>query len=353
MKDYYKTLGVSRDASDEDIKKAFRRLAHEHHPDKAGGNEAKFKEINEAYQALGNKEKRAQYDRFGRTFDGAGGGAGGPFGGFEFDSSQFGDLGDIFGDIFGGFGFGGGQARRSEQRGGDLETRLELSLEEAFAGLKKKVHINTLVKCMTCDGAGHFVKEGFDTCKVCGGAGEVRETKRSIFGAFARVAQCDKCNGRGKIPRKNCGTCRGAGRMRSERVIDIDIAPGIGDGQIMKIIGGGEAGERGVISGDLYIGIQVRHHGTFQRVGDDLVMKYAIPLVDVLLEKPIKTISISGKIIETQIPRGHDLRLPIKISGEGMPHFGRHSRGDLYVELKVKTPEKLDPELKKYLNDNQ
>lgn len=353
-KDYYKVLGVERGASDEDIKKSYRKLAHEHHPDKASGDEAKFKEINEAYQVLGNKEKRAQYDRFGQTFDGtSGGGAGGPFGGFgfNFDPSQFGDfndLGDIFGDIFGGFG--GGKSRHATTRGADLEMRMDLTLEEAYSGLKKKIHINTFVKCSTCDGHGHFAKDGFDVCGACDGKGEIREMKRSIFGAFARSAQCDKCSGLGKIPKKICNACRGVGRVKSERGIDIDIAPGIADGQVLKIIGGGEAGERGVSSGDLYVGIRVKPHHIFKRVGDDLVMKYPVSLVDILLGKAIKVSGISGKNTETHIPRGHDLRVPIKISGEAMPHFGRYGYGDLYIELEVKTPLKLDPELKNLLD---
>ncbi len=348
-KDYYQILGIPKNASDEDIKKAFRKLAHEHHPDKAGGNEAKFKEINEAYQALGDREKRAQYDRFGRTFDGDGGPGG--FGGFGFDPSQFGDmgdLGDIFGDIFSGFGFGGG-SRKTYHRGSDLETRIDIALEEAFSGLKKKLRVETFIACETCAGAGYFSKEGFEVCKTCGGQGEIRETKKSFFGAFARVVQCSKCRGLGKIPEKICSKCAGGGRVGGIREIEINLAAGISDGQIIKVSGMGESGESGMGAGDLYVRVRVAPHPAFARVGDDLVTRQAISFLDILLEKPVKIKTIAGKNIEVSVPPDFNLKNKIKIAGEGMPRFGSWGRGDLYLDLDVKTPKKLNSEIKKLL----
>jgi molecular chaperone DnaJ len=352
MKDYYKILGIEKNASDEDIKKAYRKLAHVYHPDKSGGNEQKFKEINEAYQVLGNKEKRDQYDQFGRVFEGGAGPSGG-FGGFGFDPSQFGDISDIsdlFGNIFEGFGFGGGP-KKTYRRGSDLETRVDITLEEAFHGIKKNLRIDTRVACSTCAGMGHFGKDGYATCVTCGGQGVIRETKSGFFGAFARVRECSKCFGLGKIPKKICGACSGSGRARGSRDVEISLAPGISDGQIIKIAGAGEAGERGSGVGDLYVGVRVKPHAVWKRVGDDLVVKYPMSLADILREKNINVVSISGKSLEARIPPGHDLRAPVKIAGEGMPRFGRAVRGDLYVELEVKTPSKSDPKLKKLLED--
>ena len=235
--------------------------------------------------------KRSQYDRFGRTFDGAG--SPGGFGGFNFDPSQFGDLGDIFGDVF-GFGFGGSSGERKTYRGSDLETRIDISLEEAFRGVKKPLRIGTLVRCETCGGQGHFPKEGFTVCAACDGRGEIREIRSSFFGAFSRVRTCGKCSGLGKIPKKICAFC-GGGRVKGVRETEVTLAPGISDGQIIKISGLGEAGERGAVAGDLYLGVRVKPHPVFARVGDDLVMRRVVPLLDILLGKAMAVETLSGK----------------------------------------------------------
>lgn len=349
-KDYYKILGVEKNATDEDIKKAYRKLAHVHHPDIAGGNEQKFKEINEAYQVLGSKEKRIQYDQYGRVFEGGHGGPGG-FGGFNFDPSQFGDfadLGDIFGDIFGGFGFGG-SARKTHRRGSDLEMRVEITLEEALHGVKKDLSIDTYLPCEKCAGAGHFSKEGFENCGNCDGRGQIKEVKSGFFGAFSRVRECPKCSGSGKIPKKICGICSGSGRARGRRDVVINLAPGIGDGQMLKVSGAGEAGEKGAGTGDLYVGVRVKPHSVFSRVGDDLVMKLPVSLTDILLNAPLHITTLSGKKIETAVPEDFNLKNKLKISGEGMPHFGHYGRGDLYIDLDVKTPKRLSASAKKIL----
>ena len=288
-KDYYRVLGIEKYLGRR-RKKAYRKLAHQYHPDKAGGNEQKFKEINEAYQVW-QQGKRSQYDRFGRTFDGAG--SPGGFGGFNFDPSQFGDLGDIFGDVF-GFGFGGSSGERKTYRGSDLETRIDISLEEAFRGVKKPLRIGTLVRCETCGGQGHFPKEGFTVCAACDGRGEIREIRSSFFGAFSRVRTCGKCSGLGKIPKKICAFC-GGGRVKGVRETEVTLAPGISDGQIIKISGLGEAGERGAVAGDLYLGVRVKPHPVFARVGDDLVMRRVVPLLDILLGKAMAVETLSGK----------------------------------------------------------
>jgi len=368
-KDYYKILGVEKSANEEDIKKAYRKLAHQHHPDKAGGNEQKFKEINEAYQVLSNKQKRQQYDRFGRTFDGSTGsphsgpfGQGGPFGGFDFrgfqDGVEFGfdpsnleDLGgvsDIFDAFFEGLGM---KRRKTYHRGADMELTKEITLEEAFRGTAEKLNFETLTACKHCGGQGHFSKEGFTKCSACDGRGEVRENRQTFFGQFSQVRPCSKCQGQGQIPNKICHQCSGSGRIKGSQLVEISIAPGIMDGQLIKIAGAGQAGERGAGAGDLYVRIKVKPHHTFQRIHDDLIIKKNLNMLDALLEKKIEVPTLAGGKINVEIPEDFDLRERLRILGEGMPRLGSHSRGDLYVEFQIKTPKKLNPKLKKLLED--
>lgn len=360
MKDYYKILGVQKNASEDDIKKAYRKLAHEYHPDKSGGDEKKFKEINEAYQVLGNKEKRAYYDRFGEAATGMGGGSG-PFGGFSqdgfgfgfgFDPSHFGDIGDV-GDIFDSIfeGLGVKRKRRTYERGADIEVIADITLEEAFAGVKKQLRYRTLVQCDKCAGIGHFPDAGFTECPACDGRGEVRETRNSFFGSFSQVRSCTKCNGLGKIPKKICHVCSGAGRMTGERAVDVAIAAGVAEGQIIKLAGLGEAGKRGAGTGDLYVRVHVKPHAVFTRQGDDLFVKKEVSLVDVLLENPIALQTIGGKNISVTVPEQFRLKDKLKITGEGMPRFGGYGRGDLYVELDIKTPKHLSSAAKKLLEE--
>ncbi len=353
MKDYYKILGVEKSATEDDIKKAYRKLAHEYHPDKAHGDEKKFKEINEAYQTLSNREKRSQYDRFGRTFDGGSGGN--PFGGFEFgfgfDPSNMEDMGgisDIFDSIFEGLGV---KKRKTYKRGSDLEVVAEITLEEAYEGAKKPIRIKTFISCDKCSGAGHFPDAGFSTCQTCDGRGEIRETRNGFFGAFSQVKSCSKCFGTGQIPKKVCGNCYGAGRITGEKNVHVVIAKGISDGQIIKVAGGGEAGERGASPGDLYVRVRVRPHHAFQRVGDDLIIKKEMSIADALIGEPVAIHSISGKKVEFAVPENFNLKNKIKISGEGMSKLGGYGRGDLYIDLELKTPKKLSAHAKKLLED--
>lgn len=346
-KDYYKILGVDRNASEEEIKKAFRKLAHQYHPDR-GGDEKKFKEINEAYQILSNKEKRAQYDRFGQTFDGQSPfGFGWDFKGFE-GFEDLGDLGDIFESFFEGFGF---KKRRTYKRGSDLELAIEITLEEAFKGVEKNLKYSTFVDCQNCSAAGHFKEAGFTTCSICDGRGEIKESRQTFFGSFNQVRVCSKCNGAGKIPNKICSNCKGSGRIMTQKEVKIKIAPGISNGQLIKMSRLGEAGERGAEPGDLYVQIRIKPHPIFERRGDDLLVKKEINLIDVLLNKKIEIKSISGDKINIEIPEGFNLAKKLKIAGEGMPHFNGYGRGSLFVEFEVKVPKKLSGKAKKLLED--
>ena len=351
MKDYYSILGIAKTASEEEVKKAYRKLAHQHHPDKAGGDEKKFKEINEAYQVLSDKNKRAQYDRFGTAdpMGGFGGGSAGAqwgggqpnWGGAGFDPSQFGDMGDL-GDIFESFfeGMGGQPRRKTYEKGSDLEIHEQVTLEEAFGGTIKTVRLKTFVQCAKCDGKGAEPGSGFEKCTTCDGQGQVREQRRTFFGSFSQVKMCTKCHGTGEIPKKPCSTCRGAGRVESNRDVNIDIVAGIDDNQLIKVKGMGEAGERGTAAGDLYVRVRVRPHAVFTRHGNDLIVARELKLIDLLLGKTIAVPVISGGTITVEIPAGFNLKENLRISGQGMPHIGSRSRGDLLVNFVIKAPKK-------------
>jgi len=361
-KDYYKILGVARNASEEEIKKAYRKLAHQHHPDKTGGEDVKFKEINEAYQVLSNKDKRSRYDQFGSAEGPAGfGGQGSPFAGWDFSNfegfgaqgfgGETGDLGDILEDFFEGIGVK--PRRRTYRRGSDLETVLTITLEEAFHGATKELHVRTLVRCESCSGQGGEAGAGFETCSACNGQGEIREERRAFFGAFSQVKACTPCRGTGQIPKKPCPVCKGSGRVNAERTVRLELAPGIQSGQIIKIAGKGEAGERGTTEGDLYVRIVIQEHSTFARHGDDLVVQKELDLVKILLGEKIEAPTISGGKINVEIPAGFNLKEDLRVRGEGMPHFGSSGRGDLLVNFTLKTPKKITPRIKKLLEDWQ
>lgn len=364
-KDYYKVLGVSRTATEEDIKKAYRKLAHQHHPDKQGGDEKKFKEINEAYQILSNKEKRTQYDRFGQVFDGGSPGGGNPFaGGFSGDFSGFGsqgfnvDINDIFesifdqfgGQPFGGFGQRGGK-RQTYAQGSDAELNLDISLEDAFRGLKRSVSFRTYLVCDVCRGLGHDKEKGFNNCSVCGGRGEINVERKTFFGQFAQVKICSECSGTGQIPKAPCSNCKGKGRVSGTKEVSVTIAPGIEDGQIIKIQGGGEAGERNGGVGDLYVNVRVIPHQIFTRKKEDLYINKDIGLTEALLEKEIPITDVSGEKFSVKIPAGFSLQEKMKVSHHGMPKMGSSSRGDLYIAFNLKVPKHLSSKAKKLLED--
>jgi len=362
MKDYYKILGVSKGASEEEVKKAFRKLAHEYHPDKKHGNETKFKEINEAYQVLSNKEKRAQYDRYGQVFEGGQGsgfqgnpfaGMGGFPGGFEWKvnmGGDEGDIGDIFESIFEQFG---GRKRQTYTHGSDIEIEQVMTLEEAFTGVSRKIRFQTLVSCSACTGRGFDESKGVSMCAACNGRGEIKVERRSFFGNFAQVQACDKCSGRGQVPNKPCAACKGKGRQSGTREVSLDVSPGVEDGQVIKLAGVGEAGEAQGSAGDLYVIVRVRPHSLFERKKTDLFLTQAVSLSDALLQREIKIKDISGEMFEVSIPSNFNLRERLKISGHGMPHFGSRSsmRGDLYISFEIKTPKHLSPKAKRLLEE--
>jgi len=355
MKDYYKILGVPRGASEEEIKKAYRKLAHQYHPDKQGGDEKKFKEINEAYQVLSDRKKRAQYDRFGTTepFDGFGS----PFGEAQrwdvnFDARGFSDIGDLS-DFFDSFfeSVGVRPRRKRYQRGSDFEITLEVTLEEVFRGTVKTLVYRLPVRCAHCSGRGGDPKAGNKTCNVCGGRGEIREERRTFFGIFSQVKSCSECHGFGEIPAKPCAQCGGSGRVVSERKVEVKIFPGVQDNQIITIKGAGEAGERGAAEGDLYVRVKVKPHHIFERRGDDLIVKKEISVFDLLLGRSVEVPTLGGGVVKVEIPAHFDLKQSIRIAGEGMPKFGSFGRGDLLVDLVIKPRKKLSSRQRKLLED--
>ncbi len=340
-KDYYEILGVSRGASKDDIKKAFRKLAHRHHPDK-GGKESDFKEINEAYQVLSDEKKRAEYDHYGRVFsDGAGGGQGAA--GFDFgDISGF-DFEDIFEDLF---SMGGRGAR--VKRGRDISIEVDVNFEESIFGAERKVLLAKASYCSNCHGSGAAPGSKTKNCANCNGSGTVREAGKSFLGSFMRVVECRKCSGRGKIPEELCGACKGGGVVHKREEIAINIPPGIRDGEIVKISGSGEVVSGGV-AGDLYIRINVSKHTFFTREGEDLVMDLAIPITEAILGSERVIQALDGQI-KVKIPPGIDSGELLKIRGRGVPAAAGR-RGDLVIKISVKTPKRLSKKAKELIEE--
>ncbi len=360
MKDYYEVLGVQKTASEDEIKKAFRKLAHQYHPDKAGGDESKFKEINEAYQVLGNKDKRAQYDRFGTAFENAPGGGAGPFpGGFDFGNFPGGfpggihweaggaqDMSDIFETFFEQFG---GGRRKTYAQGADIEVIQELTLEEVLAGVTRHLSLKTYVPCSVCHGLGYDKKQGTSQCSTCRGRGEIKVERRTFFGNFAQVKACPDCGGSGEVPKAPCTECRGKGRVIGRKELDVQIAPGIEDGQIIKLAGAGEAGEKGGGSGDLYVVVRVKPHPVFKRQKTDLHATKAVNVLDALLGKELTLDGLGGEKLRVEIPHGFSLQEKLRIPGKGLPRFGGGTRGDIYISLDVRLPKRISEKTRKLL----
>lgn len=346
---YYDLLGVGKSASQDEIKKAFRKLAHQHHPDKSGGNEAKFKEINEAYSVLSDPAKRAQYDQFGRTANGAGSGGGARSGGFEgFDFSQFGgangnvhfDFGgggfeDIFSDIFGG-ARQGGRARA----GADIQVDVEISFEEMVKGVHKEVPLRKLAACEHCRGTGGEPGSKEESCKACSGHGQVKKHVRSIFGVIEQAVACDTCRGKGKTYARACSHCRGEGRAQREEKVGIDIPAGIQDGQALSLPGHGAAGEQGAPAGDLFIVVHVRAHAQWSRRGDDIHSTIEISYPEAALGDKVSVMTIDGPV-SMKVPAGTQPGEVFRIRGKGIPHLGRYGHGDHLVTVKLVVPKKL------------
>ena len=342
---YYEILGVSRNADDKEIKKAYRNLARKYHPDvcKEPGAEERFKKINEAYSVLSDPQKRAQYDRMGHeaysnASRGSYTGGGGFSGGFSADFSGF---GDIFETFFGG-GFGGGTRQRAGPRpGADLLMKMEVTLEEAVFGAEKEVSLDHIEPCPACDGSGSETRK-FTTCPTCGGSGQMRQASQSIFGSFVRVSTCTACGGRGKVPESPCKTCGGSGHRRARQTVKVKIPPGVDTGMRLRMEGYGDAGEYGAPSGDLYIEISVAPHEKFTRRGDDLETTVDITPAQAALGSRVEVQTIDGRTVVLDIPAGVQHNTGLRIPGEGVRW--QTKPGDMLVRVRIVVPTRLTDE---------
>ncbi|MCR4944978.1 MAG: molecular chaperone DnaJ [Clostridium sp.] len=345
-KDYYESLGLKKGASDEEIKRAFRKLAIKYHPDKNQGNkeaEEKFKEINEAYQVLSDPEKKARYDQFGSADFNTGAGAGG-FGGFDF--SDMGGFGDIFDSFFGGGG--SSQRRNGPKRGNDLEYTLNLTFEEAVFGAKKEISVTKNEICETCHGDGAEPGSEVKTCPHCGGSGQVRVQRQTPLGNFVSTSTCDECHGTGKIIEKPCHTCKGKGRVRKNRKITVNVPAGVDTGNVMPLRGQGEHGERGGSPGDLYVKIRVAPSKQFNRKGNDIYVDTHISMASAALGIEIKVPTVDGDVTYT-VPAGTQSGTLFRLKGKGVPRVNSSGRGDQYVKVIVDIPKKLNEKQKEAL----
>ncbi len=352
-KDYYAILGVAKNASDQEIKKAYRRLAHEHHPDK-GGDQQKFKDINEAYQVLGDAQKRGAYDRFGSAaFEqggmGGGGSAGG-FGGFDFrgfeGAEDLGDLGDVLGQVF---GFGGGGRERAA-RGKDIQVEMELTFREAAFGVERPLRLYKHGVCSRCKGDGAEPGSKIVNCSTCQGTGQVRQAQRTPFGTIQIATSCSTCHGRGKKSEKECHLCRGLGVERREEKVALQIPPGVNDGETLKVAGQGEAAPYGARAGDLYIRLRVKSDPTFDREGYDVLSSVEVPYSVLTLGGTVKVDTLDGATslkISEHTPPGTVFTL--RHQGIKRGHSG--ARGDHRVEVTAHVPQKLTREQKKILEE--
>ncbi|MCX6778710.1 MAG: molecular chaperone DnaJ [Candidatus Magasanikbacteria bacterium] len=354
-KDYYKILGVAKSASSDEIRAAFRKQAHQHHPDKQGGNTEKFKEANEAFQVLSDPQKRAQYDQFGSTFDqaGMGGGAGaGGFSGFGggaqgFDFSDLGDIFGGFGDIFGGGGRGG--ARRAA-RGTDIQVDLQIDLKEAVFGTEKTFKLYKDSACDVCGGNGVEPGSKMHKCKECGGKGQVQQVQRTVFGAFQSMADCPICEGNGEVPEKKCKQCGGRGIIKKQDEITVKIPAGIDDGESIRLTSRGEAGPKGSRAGDLYLRVRVKKDSRFRRENFDLYTKKNISFTEAALGATVEVESLDG-LLKMVIPEGVQSGQLIRLKSKGVTHLRDSSRGDLYIEVIVTTPTKLSKKQRELLKE--
>ncbi len=360
-RDYYEILGVPKTSSVEEVKKAYRKLAMQHHPDRNPGNkdaEEKFKEATEAYEVLSDQDKRSRYDRFGHE----GVRQGADF--HDWTNSNSSDIFTVFNDIFGGgMGgsifddfFGGGTRTRSRsggsggERGSDLKISAKLTLEEIAAGVEKKVKIKRQEKCQTCSGSGAKAGSGTSTCPTCGGTGEIRRATRTMFGQFVNVVQCTACGGTGKIIKEPCPTCSGGGRVSGESTIKVKIPAGVSEGNYLTLRGEGNAGRRGGPSGDLIVIIEEAPHQHFKRDGDDVVYELELSFPEAVLGSEVEVPTLTGRAklkIEPGIQSGKILRMRDK----GLPHLNGYGKGDQLVSINIYTPTKVSNKDKELLKD--
>jgi molecular chaperone DnaJ len=360
-KNYYNILGVKQSATDEDIKKAFRKLAQQYHPDKTGGDDKKFKEVSEAYSVLSDKKRRAEYDTYGQTFNGAGP-QGGGFSGFEgFDFSQFNgqgfngsftangmefDLGDIFGEFFGAGARNG--ARKTQKRGRDISIDIEILFKDSVFGIERTLLLNKIAQCAECKGSGGKGNATV-TCTTCNGNGQIKETKRSLLGMFTQVRTCDTCDGLGTVPKDKCASCKGYKVYKQEEEIKIAIPAGINDGEVLRMTGKGEAVSGGV-NGDLYIKIHVKADQRFERNGVDIVYQLSVKMTDALLGREYTIPSPDGDVV-MQVPAGASHGDVVRLKQKGFPTRG--SRGDLVAVISVEIPKKLSKHARELITELQ
>lgn len=351
-KNYYDILGVSKTASPDEIKKAFRKKAHELHPDKKTGDEKKFKEVNEAYQVLSDTQKRSQYDQFGQTFSGAGSQAGGNqgqgFGGFDFSNFDFGSaqggfggFEDVFGDIFGG-------GRRRARGGADIQVDIEIDIFEAAKGIERTIPLRKKVICKTCTGTGGKPGSKEDTCATCKGSGQVRKVMRTMLGTFEQPNTCDTCHGRGKTYSEQCSVCGGQGRITEEEKVTIQIPAGIDDGQALSLAGKGEAGEHGTPPGDLIVAVHVKPHTMLKRRGNTIYSEQTISITQASLGAAISVVTLGGDV-SIKIPAGTQPGEVFRLRGKGMPSLQGYHQGDHMVTIQVAIPKKLSRKAKEAL----
>ena len=345
--DYYELLGVSKTATEAELKSAFRKLAMKHHPDKNPGDaaaEAKFKELNEAYQTLSDPQKRAAYDRFGHAAFENGGMGGGPGFGNDFASS----MADIFEDLFGDLsGRRGGRRPDGRERGSDLRYNLEITLEEAYKGKTATLKVPTSITCDACAGSGAKPGSKPKTCSTCGGQGRVRASQ----GFFSIERTCPSCGGRGETIDDPCRSCGGAGRVTRERTLSVNVPAGVEDGTRIRLAGEGEAGLRGGPSGDLYIFLSIKPHPFLQRDGADLFCRVPVSMVTASLGGDLTVPVLDGQEVAVKVPEGTQTGKQIRLRGRGMPVLRAREQGDLYIQIVVETPQQLSPRQKELLRE--
>jgi molecular chaperone DnaJ len=350
-RDYYEVLGVQRGASADEMKKSYRKLAMQYHPDRNKDNkdaEAKFKELNEAYDVLKDDQKRSAYDRYGHgAFDGMGRGPGGGGMGGGFDAGSFSDIfEEVFGDFMGG-ARGGARSSNGAQRGSDLRYDLTIELEEAFKGLKSSIKLTTMAACDRCKGNGAEPGTGVENCNTCNGRGTVRTQS----GFFTVERTCPTCNGNGKIIKSPCKSCSGQGRVRKERKLDVNIPAGVDDGTRIRLSGEGEAGLKGGPAGDLYVVLSVKPHRFFKRDGAHLFCRVPVSMVTASLGGQIEVPIIDGNKVKVNIPAGTQNGTQMRLAGKGMSILRSTGRGDMYLEVAVETPVNLSKRQKELLQE--
>lgn len=347
-RDYYEVLGVSKSASDDEIKKAYRKLARKYHPDVNPGDkeaEEKFKEAKEAYEILSDGQKRAAYDQYGHAGTDPNGFGGGGFGGGDFGG--FGDIFDMFFGGGGGGGFGGAQARRP-QKGSDLRYDLRIEFEEAAFGVEKTITIPRYEKCSACDGTGAKKGTKVETCPKCHGTGQVAHSQRTAFGHFQTVKPCPECHGEGKIIKEPCPKCHGQGKERINKKLQVKIPAGVDTGSRLRMTGEGEPGELGGPNGDLYIFINVKPHSYFIRKGNDVLLEYPINIVQASLGAEVEVPTLEG-MVKLKIPEGTQTDTIFRLKGKGINSLKGYFKGDQHVQVRVVTPQKLTSEQKDLL----